>query len=109
MPEGSGEPAGFFGGGVGAEPPTLIQLKELNAIAPKEYLMPQTLAEQILSHAAGQPVAAGQNVVVNVDLAMMHDSISPSIIKILHGELGAARVWDPERIAVVVEHVAPAA
>jgi methanogen homoaconitase large subunit len=71
--------------------------------------MPQTLAEQILSHAAGQPVAAGQNVVVNVDLAMMHDSISPSIIKILHGELGAARVWDPERIAVVVDHVAPAA
>jgi methanogen homoaconitase large subunit len=71
--------------------------------------MAQTLAEQILSHAAGQPVQAGQNVVVNVDLAMMHDSISPSIIKILHGELGAERVWDPERIAVVVDHVAPAA
>jgi methanogen homoaconitase large subunit len=71
--------------------------------------MAQTLAEQILSHAAGQPVQAGQNVVVNVDLAMMHDSISPSIIKVLHGELGAERVWDPERIAVVVDHVAPAA
>ncbi|HWQ14240.1 MAG TPA: 3-isopropylmalate dehydratase large subunit [Roseiflexaceae bacterium] len=71
--------------------------------------MGQTLAEQILSHAAGRPVRAGENVVVNVDLAMMHDSISPSIIKILHGELGAARVWDPERIAVVVDHVAPAA
>ena len=71
--------------------------------------MAQTLAEQILSHAAGQPVQAGQNVVVDVDLAMMHDSISPSIIKVLHGELGAERVWDPERIAVVVDHVAPAA
>jgi methanogen homoaconitase large subunit len=71
--------------------------------------MGQTLAEQILSHAACRPVAAGENVVVNVDLAMMHDSISPSIIKILHGELGAARVWDPERVAVVVDHVAPAA
>lgn len=71
--------------------------------------MAQTLAEQILSNAAGQPVRAGENVVVNVDLAMMHDSISPSIIKILHAELGAQRVWDPERIAVVVDHVAPAA
>jgi methanogen homoaconitase large subunit len=75
----------------------------------KEHTMAQTLAEQILSHAAGRAVTAGENVVVNVDLAMMHDSISPSIIKILHGELGAARVWDPERIAVVVDHVAPAA
>lgn len=71
--------------------------------------MPQTLAEQILSQAAGRPVQAGENVVVNIDLAMMHDSISPSIIKVLHGELGAAHVWDAARIAVVVDHVAPAA
>jgi methanogen homoaconitase large subunit len=81
----------------------------IQAIPFKEHPMGQTLAEQILSHAAGRPVHAGENVVVNVDLAMMHDSISPSIIKILHGELGAARVWDPDRIAVVVDHVAPAA
>src|SRR5215207_11041812 len=73
------------------------------------HLMAQTLAEQILSNAAGRPVQAGENVVVNVDLAMMHDSISPSIIKVLHGELGTERVWDPARIAVVVDHVAPAA
>jgi methanogen homoaconitase large subunit len=71
--------------------------------------MAQTLAEQILSHAAGRPVQAGENVVVEIDLAMMHDSISPSIIKVLHGELGAEKVWDPERVAVVVDHVAPAA
>ncbi len=71
--------------------------------------MAQTLAEQILSHAAGHPVRAGENVVVQVDLVMMHDSLSPSIIKILHGELGAEHVWDPERIAVVIDHVAPAA
>src|SRR6266542_1457388 len=71
--------------------------------------MAQTLAEQILSNATGRPVQAGENVVVNVDLAMMHDSISPSIIKVLHGELGAERVWDADRIAVVIDHVAPAA
>ncbi|MFQ3632447.1 3-isopropylmalate dehydratase large subunit [Roseiflexus sp.] len=71
--------------------------------------MGQTLAEQILSHAAGRPVSAGENVVARVDLAMMHDSISPSIIKILHNDLGAEQVWDRDRVAVVVDHVAPAA
>jgi methanogen homoaconitase large subunit len=71
--------------------------------------MAQTLAEQILSHATGRPVGAGENVVVDVDLVMMHDSLAPSIIKILHHELGAATVWDRSRVAVVVDHVAPAA
>jgi methanogen homoaconitase large subunit len=69
----------------------------------------QTLSEQILSRAAGRPVAAGDVVTVRVDLVMMHDSLSPSIIKVLHQELGAERVWDPARIAVVIDHVAPAA
>lgn len=71
--------------------------------------MAQTLAEQILSNAAGRPVAAGDNVVVDVDLVMMHDSLSPSIIKVLHDELGAPAVWDPAKVAVVIDHVAPAA
>jgi methanogen homoaconitase large subunit len=71
--------------------------------------MAQTLAEQILSHAAGHTVSAGENAVVNVDLVMMHDSLSPGIIKILKNELGAERVWDREKVAVVVDHVAPAA
>lgn len=71
--------------------------------------MAQTFAEQILSNAAGRPVRAGDNVVVDVDLVMMHDSLSPSIIEVLHNELGAERVWDRERVAVVIDHVAPAA
>jgi methanogen homoaconitase large subunit len=71
--------------------------------------MAQTLSEQILSRAAGRPVSAGEVVTVNVDLVMMHDSLSPSIIRVLHEELGAERVWDPQRVAVVIDHVAPAA
>jgi methanogen homoaconitase large subunit len=71
--------------------------------------MAQTLSEQILSRAAGRPVRAGEVVTVNVDLVMMHDSLAPSIIRVLHDELGAERVWDPDRIAVVIDHVAPAA
>jgi methanogen homoaconitase large subunit len=71
--------------------------------------MAQTLSEQILSRAAGRPVRAGDVVTVDVDLVMMHDSLSPSIIRIMHEELGAERVADPERVAVVIDHVAPAA
>ena len=71
--------------------------------------MAQTLSEQILSRAAGRSVAAGEVVTVNVDLVMMHDSLSPSIIKVLHEELGATRVWNPDQVAVVIDHVAPAA
>lgn len=71
--------------------------------------MARTLAEQILSHAAGKPVQAGDVVTVAVDVAMMHDSLSPSIIRVLHDELGAERVWDVEKVTVVIDHVAPAA
>ncbi|MFN8220220.1 MAG: 3-isopropylmalate dehydratase large subunit [Fimbriimonadales bacterium] len=71
--------------------------------------MGQTLSEQILSQAAGRTVRTGDFATVKIDLAMMHDSISPSIIRVLHEELGAPTVWDRERVAVVVDHVAPAA
>lgn len=71
--------------------------------------MPMTLSEQILSNAAGREVRAGDFAVCRVDLAMMHDSISPSIIKLLYNELGAEAVWDRDRVAVVIDHVAPAA
>ena len=71
--------------------------------------MAQTLSEQILSRAAGHPVTAGEVVTASVDLVMAHDSISPSIIKVLREELQAERVWDPDRVALVIDHVAPAA
>jgi len=71
--------------------------------------MAQTLSEQILSRAAGRPVHAGEVATVAVDLVMMHDSLSPSIIRIMEQELGTERVWDAERVAVVIDHVAPAA
>ncbi|NJL03821.1 MAG: 3-isopropylmalate dehydratase large subunit [Chloroflexaceae bacterium] len=71
--------------------------------------MPQTLAEQILSHAAGRTVQAGEVVTVRVDLAMIHDSLAPGIIRLLHEDLGAERVWDVDKVAVVIDHVAPAA
>lgn len=68
----------------------------------------QTLAEQILSHAAGRRVAPGELVVVPVDIAMAVDSLAPRVITALREELGA-RVRDPGRAAIFVDHVAPAA
>ncbi|MCE5259671.1 MAG: 3-isopropylmalate dehydratase large subunit [Chloroflexi bacterium] len=69
----------------------------------------QTLSELILSHAAGQQVHAGDLVIVPVDRCMTHDSLTPEIIDALEKNLGVNRIYDPERVAVVMDHVAPAA
>ena len=70
--------------------------------------MSQTLSEQILSHAAGRPVRAGELVVVEPDVVMSHDSLSPSIIKIMQNELATPRVKNPGQLVMVLDHVAPA-
>ncbi|GAP13160.1 homoaconitase large subunit [Longilinea arvoryzae] len=70
--------------------------------------MNQTLSEQILSHAAGREVRAGELVVVRPDVVMSHDSLSPSIIQILREEMGIHNVKDPGQLVIVFDHVAPA-
>ncbi len=70
--------------------------------------MGQTLSEQILSHAAGREVNPGEFVVVEPDVVMSHDSLTPSIIKIMQEELGVASVKRPERLVIVFDHVSPA-
>ncbi len=67
-----------------------------------------TLSEQILSRAAGLPVRAGELVVVEVDRCMSHDSLTPEVIQVLRETLGAQHVRYPERVAVMMDHVAPA-
>jgi methanogen homoaconitase large subunit len=67
----------------------------------------QTLSEQIFSHKAGTRVVAGQLVVVRPEVAMGHDSLTPSIIKIMREELGVRDVADPDQIVLVMDHVAP--
>jgi methanogen homoaconitase large subunit len=69
--------------------------------------MGQTLAEQILSHKANRPVSAGDFVVVAPDVVMCHDSLTPSIIKIMREELGAQKVHDPQQLVFVFDHVTP--
>lgn len=70
--------------------------------------MNQTLSEQILSHAAGREVRAGELVVVRPDVVMSHDSLSPSIIQIMREEMGIPNVKDPAQLVIVLDHVAPA-
>ncbi len=66
-----------------------------------------TLAEEIFSGRLGRPVEAGELVVAPLDLVMSHDTTTPLAIEAFR-QL-AERVWDPERIAVVFDHVMPAA
>jgi len=70
--------------------------------------MGQTLSEKILSHAAGKPVCAGDMVVIKPDVVMSHDSLTPSIIKIMQDELGVNQVHDPRQLVIVMDHVTPA-
>ena len=71
--------------------------------------MGQTLAEQILSHAAGRSVQPGELVIVEPDVVMSHDSLTPSIIKIMQDQLGVANVKNPDQLVITLDHVAPAA
>jgi methanogen homoaconitase large subunit len=71
--------------------------------------MAQTLSEQILSHAAGRSVHAGELAIVDLDRVMTIDSIAPEVIDVLEHELGIVKVPYPERCAVFIDHVAPAA
>ncbi|MDR3576773.1 MAG: hypothetical protein P4L50_23155 [Anaerolineaceae bacterium] len=71
--------------------------------------MGQTLAEQILSHAAGRPVRPGELVIVEPDVVMSHDSLTPSIIKIMQDQLGVPNVKKPGQLVITLDHVAPAA
>lgn len=71
--------------------------------------MPQTLAEQILSHAVGRPVRPGELLTVRPDVIMGHDSLSPAVIDIMRNQLGVPHVHDPAQVVLVMDHVAPAA
>ncbi len=68
--------------------------------------MAMTLTEKILARAAGQSaVAAGETVLVNVDVLMTHDVCGPGTIGVFHKEFGEdARVWDPSRVVIIPDH-----
>lgn len=67
-----------------------------------------TLAERILARASGRrSVSAGEFVVAEVDLALVHDIFAAQVFDQLL-EVGVDRVFDRGRIAVVIDHLVPA-
>jgi 3-isopropylmalate/(R)-2-methylmalate dehydratase large subunit len=70
--------------------------------------MAQTITEKILARAAGLETAeAGDIVQAKVDLVMGTDATLPlSILEL--ARMGAARVFDPEKVVAVIDHFAPA-
>ncbi|MGE5619510.1 MAG: 3-isopropylmalate dehydratase large subunit [Sphingomonadaceae bacterium] len=70
--------------------------------------MPQTVAEKILAaHSGRKEVRAGDFLSVKVDLAMANDITTPPAIAEFK-RLEVDRVWDADRIVLVMDHFCPA-
>jgi len=70
--------------------------------------MGNTITEKILAaHAAVDSVRPGDVVICRVDLAMANDVTAPGAINSFR-KMGADRVWDKSRVALVASHFVPA-
>ncbi|MFQ6053928.1 MAG: aconitase family protein, partial [Candidatus Bathyarchaeia archaeon] len=70
--------------------------------------MGMTISEKILTRASGREEArAGEIVKARVDLALMPDLTAILAFRAMR-EMGRDRVWDHERVVLVMDHVAPA-
>jgi len=68
---------------------------------------PMTLAEKILARACGRKsVSPDEIVVASIDLALSHENAD--LVRKSFREIGVARVWDPERIVIILDHRIPA-
>lgn len=68
--------------------------------------MGKTIAEKILSKKSGQDASAGDIVIANLDFVMGQDGTSPLAIKAF-SEMQASKVFDPSRVAMVIDHSSP--
>jgi 3-isopropylmalate/(R)-2-methylmalate dehydratase large subunit len=66
----------------------------------------KTIAEKILSNKSQQDVKANDIVIANLDFVMGQDGTSPLAIRAFE-EMEAKRVFDPNRVAMVIDHSAP--
>src|ERR1700745_4342673 len=71
--------------------------------------MGMTMTEKILARGAGrESVRPGDLVLAKVDFAMGHDLTIPPAGKIMREQMGAEKIWDPDRVAVTQNHSQPA-
>jgi methanogen homoaconitase large subunit len=66
-----------------------------------------TISEKILSRTSGKPAKADDFVIAKIDYAMAHDGTGVLAVKAFN-EMGAKKVWDPKRIIIPFDHIAPA-
>jgi 3-isopropylmalate/(R)-2-methylmalate dehydratase large subunit len=70
--------------------------------------MGQTITEKILArHAGRDEVRPGEIVMCKVDLAMANDVTAPGAVQAFDA-MGAGRVWDRSKVALVASHFVPA-
>ena len=67
---------------------------------------PRTISEKILGFKSGRLARAGQIVIASVDLVMAQDGTAPLAINSFRS-MGGDKVWDPSRVALVIDHNAP--
>ncbi|WP_232216912.1 3-isopropylmalate dehydratase large subunit [Methanohalobium evestigatum] len=65
------------------------------------------MSEKIFSRASGEQVKADEFVIADVDYAMAHDGTSILAVKSFR-DMGVEKVWNPERIVIPFDHLAPA-
>lgn len=66
----------------------------------------RTVVEQIFFERSGHEARAGQIVIAPVDLLMASDTTGPMTIKAFEG-MGGEKVFDPAKVALVIDHAAP--
>lgn len=74
----------------------------------RELDLGKTVSEKILARSSGkEEVSAGEIVKANVDVAMMPDLTTILAVNAMKA-MGAERVWDREKVVIILDHVAPA-
>lgn len=70
--------------------------------------MGMTISEKILSKASSTESYAGDYITAEIETAMAQDGTTPLTIKAIK-EMGGDKVWDPDRIVLVIDHTVPSA
>ena len=68
--------------------------------------MGRTFAEKVLGKAVGREVIAGEVVIVEPDFCLSHENAA--FVRRSFDAIGAGRVYDPDRIVIVFDHMVPA-
>jgi 3-isopropylmalate/(R)-2-methylmalate dehydratase large subunit len=68
--------------------------------------MSKTISEKILSNHSGKDAYAGDIVIADIDYAMSQDGTTPLAIRAFK-EIGAKKIWDPSKVAFVIDHSSP--